>query len=216
MEHHFFKRIKRTIKHWYLPLLAGVILVVAGIMTFMYPLDSYVTLALLFSLSFVISGLMESVFSIANRKTMENWGWHLASGILSLIIGVLLLMNPAVSIVTLPYYVGFLILFRSAMAIGVALDLKNYRVMSWGNLMVAGVLGILFSFMLLWNPMLAGLTVVTFTGLALITAGILNMVVSFKLKKIHDAPKKISKELMDQFDAVEDEIIKSFESPKVS
>ncbi len=214
MEHHFFKRIKKTIKHWYLPLLTGVILVVVGILTFMYPLDSYLTLALLFSLSFVVSGLLESFFSISNRKTMDNWGWHLAGGILSLIIGVLLLMNPEVSIITLPFYVGFLIMFRSVMAIGVALDLRNYRVLSWGNLMVTGVLGIIFSFMLLWNPLFGGLTVVTFTGLALITAGILNMVISFKLKKIHDAPKKISEELMDQFNEVEDEIIKAMDKPK--
>ena len=214
MEHHFFKRIKKTIKHWYLPLLAGVIFVVAGVMTFLYPLDSYLALAFLFSLSFVISGLLESFFSISNRKTMDNWGWHLAGGILSLIIGVLLLMNPEVSIITLPFYVGFLIMFRSVMAIGVALDLRNYRVLSWGNLMVTGVLGIIFSFMLLWNPLFGGLTVVTFTGLALITAGILNMVISFKLKKIHDAPKKISEELMDQFNEVEDEIIKAMDKPK--
>lgn len=214
MEHHFFKRIKKTIKHWYLPLISGIILIAIGVLTFMYPADSYVGLSYLFSISFVVSGLLETYFSISNRDTMDNWGWHLVSGIVSLLIGVLMFMNPAISIITLPFYVGFMILFRSVGAIGISLDLKNYGVLNWGNLMVVGILGIILSFILLWNPMIAGLSVVAITGMALIAGGIFNIMVSFKLKKVHDVPRKISKELMKQYDEVEDEIINALDNPE--
>jgi len=199
MSLHFFKTVQRTIKHWYLPLLAGIVLIALGIWTFKEPVDSYVALAFLFSLGFVLSGLFESIFSIVNRDVIDSWGWHLAMGIITLIVGVLMFMNPEITMLTLPFYVGFVILFRSMNAIGVALDLKSYGILDWGNIMAVGIVGIFLAFVLLWNPLFAGLSIVIWTGIALVIAGILNIMISFKLKKIHDIPKTISKDLKREF-----------------
>ncbi|MEN8799002.1 MAG: DUF308 domain-containing protein, partial [Flavobacteriaceae bacterium] len=196
MAHHFFKRVKNTIKYWYLPLLAGIVLLVIGIWTFMNPGDSYVALAFLFSISFIVSGLFESIFSVVNRDLIDNWGWQLVTGIFTLIVGFLMLINPEISMITLPFYIGFVVLFRSMAAIGVALDLRNFGILSWGNLMLIGVLGVLLAVILLWNPLFAGLSAVVLTGIALIVAGVFNIIVSLKLKKIHDVPRKISRELL--------------------
>ena len=116
---------------------------------------------------------------------MDGWGWTLALGILTAMVGILLLMNPEVSLATLPFYVGFLVMFRSIGAIGTALDLKNYKVLDWGTLMVIGILGLLFSFILLWNPVFAGMTVVIWTGIAFLVAGVFNVYLGFKLRNLH-------------------------------
>ena len=203
----FFKKVKGTIKHWYLPLIAGLVLIAMGIWTFKEPANSYVALAFLFSLSFVVSGLFETFFSIANRKVIDNWGWNLAMGLITLVVGVLMFMNPEISMLTLPFYVGFVILFRSMNAIGIALDLKSYGILDWGNIMVIGIVGLFLAFILLWNPLFAGLSIVVWTGIALIIAGVLNIMVSLKLKKIHDIPNKISHELKRRLDEVENQIL---------
>jgi len=202
----FIKTVTNTIKYWFIPLLIGVLFIAIGIYTMRTPLESYVTLSKLFSVAFVISGILEIIFSISNREEMDNWGWTLIFGLINLIIGVLLLLHPEVSIITLPYFVGFLVLFRSIGAVSYSIDLKNFRVLDWGNLLVFGVLGIIFSFILLWNPMFAGLTVVLWTGIALIAAGAYSIYLSFKLKKVKDYPKKISKELKDKFKKIKEEL----------
>lgn len=202
----FFKKVRSTIKHWYLPLIAGLVLIAMGIWTFKEPAESYLTLAFLFSLSFVVAGLFETIFSISNRKVIDNWGWNLAMGLITLVVGVLMFMNPEISILTLPFYVGFVILFRSMNAIGIAFDLKNYGILDWGNILAIGIVGIFLAFILLWNPLFAGMSIVVWTGIALIVAGILNIMVSVKLKKIHDIPKKISHELRKRYDELEDQI----------
>lgn len=207
----FLKRARGVIKHWYLPLLAGLVLIAIGVWTFANPEDSYVGLAFLFALSFAVIGLFESIFAIRNKDILDGWGWTLAMGLLTLAIGVVMLMKPEVSMVTLPFYVGFVILFRSFQAIGTALDLKSFRVLAWGNLMVLGVLGVILGFILLWNPLFAGLSVVIWTGIAFIIAGIYNIILSTKLKKIHDIPKKISKDLMDRYNELEKEIATEME-----
>lgn len=183
------KTLQNEVKHWYLPLLSGLLFIGIGIYTFTNPIGSYVALSFLFSMSFLMSGFFEIAFSIINRKEMDNWGWTLIFGLITAVMGILLLMHPEISLTILPLYVGFLMLFRSISAIGYSLELKNYKVKNWGYLIFLGILGIVFSILLIRNPLIAGMTVVIWTGMALITTGIFNLFLSFKLKKINAISK---------------------------
>ncbi|MFV0376040.1 MAG: HdeD family acid-resistance protein [Mangrovibacterium sp.] len=206
MKRNFIKTIESSIKHWYVPLIVGALFVIIGIYTLVSPLESYVALAIVFSISFLVSGLSEIIFSISNRHEIDNWGWNLTFGIFTFLIGLLLVANPEISITTLPFYVGFLVLFRSIMGISFAIELKNYGILDWGNLMAISVLGVLFSFLLLWNPLFAGMTIVFWTGLALITIGIFSVLLSFKLKKLNTMPDKISQKLKNKYNDLRQEI----------
>jgi uncharacterized membrane protein HdeD (DUF308 family) len=189
-----FKSVKDTIKHWYLPLILGIIFIVIGIWALLTPETTYLSLALLFSVAFFVTGILEIIFSISFRKQLDGWGWSLASGILNSIIGFILILNPQISIITLPLFVGFVVLYRSIMAIAWSIELKNYKVSNWGWLLFTGILGAIFSFILIWNPLFAGLTVAVFTGITLITIGIFHVHFSIELKKL----KKTFKNLKDQ------------------
>lgn len=195
MRKSMFKTFNDTIKHWYIPAIVGSIFIVVGIYTFASPATSYVALSILFSLSFLFSGISEIVFSLTNRNEMDNWGWVLAFGILTTVIGGLLLSNPAVSMATLTFYVGFLILFRSISALSFSLDLRDYGISDWGALMALGVIGLIFSIIMIWNPAFAGMTIVIWTGLAFITTGIFSLYMAFKLKKLNELPQKMSEDL---------------------
>lgn len=83
-----------SIKHWYVPLILGILFLVFGIYIFTVPLETYVTLSILFSISFITSGLFEIFFSIQNSKTLSGWGWYLVGGLFSLTMGVYLVIYP--------------------------------------------------------------------------------------------------------------------------
>jgi len=175
---------KSVIKHWYLIFLVGLIFIIAGIRTAMTPLSSYLTLSFLFGLSFLLAGVTEIIFSLMNRKEMKGWGWTLVYGLFNLTIGIILLNNPLLSITTLPLYIGYAVLFRSIMTIGISLDSENYGMAGSGGLLAAGILGVIFAFILLWNPGFAGLSLVIYTAAALITAGFYSIAFSLRLKKL--------------------------------
>jgi uncharacterized membrane protein HdeD (DUF308 family) len=187
--------IVASIKHWYIPLIIGVVLILSGILVFSTPAESYLTLSVMFSLSFLLAGILQIVFSLANSKELSSWGWYLAGGILYMLIGILLLSRPEISIVTLPFLVGFFVLYHSVNALGGAYDLKNLGVQNWGALAIIAVLGIIFSFILIWNPAFAGLSLVFWTGMSFISAGVAAIYISLQLKKIKNLPAKISDEL---------------------
>jgi len=208
MKSNFIKIAIDSIKYWYLPLIAGIIFIAAGIYSFAQPSESYVALAFVFSITFIIAGFMDIVFAISNRGELEGWGWHLALGLMTLLVGIVLIRHPEISMLTLPLFVGFTILFRSAMAIGTALELKQYYINEWGTLMAIGILGTLFATILIFNPVFAGLSIVIWTALAFIFIGAYSIYLSLQLKKIHDIPKTISGEMKKKLDDVKLEVQK--------
>ncbi len=202
----FLKSIRNAIKHWYIHLFVGLFFIAVSVIAFMWPANSFLTLAILFSLSFLIGGFSEVVFSFTNRHQLENWGWSLAFGIITAIVGILLLANPTLSMATLAFYVGFVVLFRSIAAISFAVDIKRYGSPNWGGLLTLGILGAVFSFILLWNPVFAGMSVVILISLSFLFAGLFNIYFSFQLKKLHKTSRKLSTKLRERVEKLEKEI----------
>lgn len=208
MAANFLKLAMNSVKHWYLPLITGLIFIGVGLYAFAQPAGSYVALAFVFSISFIIAGIMDIIFAVSNREELEGWGWDLALGLMTLLVGIVLIRHPEISMLTLPLFVGFTVLFRSAMAIGNSLELKKYYINEWGTLMAIGILGMIFSFILIFNPVLAGLSIVIWTGLAFIFIGAYSIYLSLRLKKVHDIPKNVSKEVKKRFEDVKLEVKK--------
>jgi uncharacterized membrane protein HdeD (DUF308 family) len=182
--------VSNTLKHWYVPLIVGILFIVFGVYIFTIPLEAYVTLSVLFSLSFFFSGISEIFFAVANKDSIEGWGWYLVSGVLTFLFGTYLTMYPGISMATLPFVVGFAFLFRSSQGLGFAFDLKKGG-LSWGGLAFVSVLGILFSFLLLANPVIASASIVVMTALSIITVGSYSVLLALTLKNVKDLPSKL-------------------------
>ena len=207
----FLKTIKKTVKHWYVPAIIGVLLIVFGIYIFTTPLETYGTLTMLFSLSFLFSGIAETLFSVQNRKIIEGWGWYLTGGIFNSVIGLMLLSRPEISAFTLPLVVGFTLMFRSIQGLGFSFELKNYGSLKWGNLAIASILGLVFSIIILFNPIFTGISLVVMTALAFIFSGITGIVLGFQLKKLKALPSKIRKELNEKIEVLKKEYYEEIE-----
>ena len=177
-------QIKKSIKYWYIPLILGILLILAGAWVFSTPLASYITLSLFFAVTFLVVGIFQIFHAVTNRNDLDGWGWYLIGGIFDLVLGILLISQIGATMLVLAFFVGFGVLFRSIMGIGHSIELKKFGAKDWGILLFFGILGVLFSFILIWNPIFAGLTVVFYTGMAFIMAGLFEIFVSLRLRKL--------------------------------
>ena len=186
--------IETELKYWYAPLILGILFIGLGVLVFATPEATFLTIAVLFSIGFVVSGIVEVMFSLSNRRTLKNWGWHLVGGIITLILGVLLSLKPDFSALVLSLYIGFWLLFRSIVYASSAFELKSIGFKNWGWMLTFGIIGIVFSFILLWNPLLIGIGFVFWIGYGLIILGIINIILGFSIRRF----KKDIKEFIDQ------------------
>jgi uncharacterized membrane protein HdeD (DUF308 family) len=89
----------------------------------------------------------------------------------------------------LPIYVGFWLLFRSIMSIGFAFSSNAAGASNWGWLLVAGILMLLFSILLLANPVFTSFSIVYMTAFAFIFMGVFRLFLAFDLKKMKKMKK---------------------------
>ena len=102
-------------------------------------------------------------------------------------------------------------MFRSIQGLGFSFELKNYGSLKWGNLAIASILGLVFSIILLFNPIFTGISLVVMTALAFIFSGITGIVLGFQLKKLKALPSKIRKELNEKIEVLKKEYYEEIE-----
>lgn len=201
-----FQTLVNGVKHWYIPMIFGIIFLICGFYTLSVPLETYLTLTIIFSVTFLVSGIAEIFFSLQNRDSLLGWGWYLVDGILSTLVGIYLVANPEVSMATLPFVVGFVMMFRAFQLLGFAFEMKQAKMLNWGNLALVSVLGIILSFLLLSSPIFTSLSLVVLTATSLIFTGIASILLSLNLKKLNDAPEKMDYNLKKRIADLEQEI----------
>lgn len=171
----------RTNKYWWLMLIIGVLSIICGIWVFRNPIESYFTLAIYFSLMFILFGVSEIINAFAGRR-YRNWGWGLAVGILDLVFGFILLSNMAWAADMLPYLVGFILMFAGINFIGQSSEMQALRIPNWGWVLTGGIMTLVFSFLIIFHPLFGVLNIIIWTGLAFIFGGISAIIYSFSLK----------------------------------
>lgn len=86
-------------------LLLGVLLVILGILCLRSPLHTIVLLVLLFGLSSIVSGALELFHGVTG-----GGGWAIASGVVSILVGIVVLSYPVTSVSTMIWLFGIALL----------------------------------------------------------------------------------------------------------
>ena len=183
-----------AVKNWWMSLLLGLLYIAVALCLLFAPVSSYVALSVIFSISILVSGILEVFFAAGNKKTISSWGWYLAGGIIDLLIGIYLVFYPLVSMELIPFIVAFWLMFRGFASTGYAMDLKRYGTRNWGWYMAFGVLAILCSIGIIWQPGLGALSLVYMIAYTLLIIGIFRVMLSFELKSLHKRNKEYYEE----------------------
>ena len=183
-----------AVKNWWMSLLLGLLYIAVALCLLFAPVSSYVALSVIFSISILVSGILEIFFAVGNKKIINSWGWYLAGGIIDLLIGIYLVFYPLVSMKLIPFIVAFWLMFRGFSATGYSMDLKRYGTRNWGWYMVFGILAILCSIGVIWQPALGAFTLVYMIAYALLIIGIFRVMLSFELKSLHKRNKEAQAE----------------------
>jgi uncharacterized membrane protein HdeD (DUF308 family) len=172
--------IKNHLRHWWMFLLRGLLFVFLGIYMFNAPMRSYVALSLLFGILVLIAGVIELIHAFSNRHS-RSWLWHLVVGVIDLVLGIILVSNVTVSMSVLPFVLGVWFLVR-----GISLFTFASAVRKSFWVIAGGILTVLFALLIMFNPAFGAMTIVVWTALAFIVAGIFNGLLAFRLKAAND------------------------------
>lgn len=189
----FMNTLKESVKYWWLSLIIGVLAVIVGVWSISAPLTTIGILTVFFAVSLLISGLFDIIFSVSNRKNLDGWGWTLALGIFSVAFSFILLSSPIESMLILVALAGFWVMFASITCISGSIEMQRAGMKDWGWLLTFGILGVIFSLILITSPAFTGAFLIGMFAFSMIAYGVVRIYYSLKMQKINKHLKEMDK-----------------------
>ena len=189
MKRHFenlVRRASRIVKHRWLLLIAGLLCILAGIIVFVFPVQSYVALSIMFGVLILLVGAAQLIVAYSSGNYLAMKGYWIVGGVMALILGILLCIYPNVTLILLPVMLGIWMMYHSFMILAFGGDMENFNIRGSGMTIFGGGLLLILSVMVLLNPFGAGVATVLFVaGVGLIVFGALLCQLAMRLKTIH-------------------------------
>ena len=173
-------------------MVAGILCIIAGICVFVFPLESYVTLSILFGILMLLTGAAQLVIASSSGNYLMMRGYFIIGGVLDVILGIFLCVYPGVSLVALPVMMGLWLMYNSFVIISFGGDMDTFKLSGGGMVMVLGILLLVLSIFVLLNPFSVGVTTVLIVaGIGLILFGLILFAISLKVRDIDKLVKQM-------------------------
>ena len=171
-------------KLWWFTLLRGIIFLFLAFYVFRHPVNTLIGITIYVGASLLLTGMILTFVSFASRASHPNWGWKLAGGLIDIVFGFVLLSNPALTAATLPFVVGFWIIVSGIIWFVEAFQGKKEEIPNWWLSLVAGTLSVIIGYAIMNNMLVGAIAITIWIGVGFTIAGIMNILVGFKLKSI--------------------------------
>lgn len=113
---------------WWLMLLTGLVGIGAGVVTFVWPGITAISLFYVIVAWAIVGGIFEVAYAIRFRKVIEGEWLLVLSGILSVVFGVLLIAQPVAGALTVLWLIGVYAIADGVTLVALALRLRNLDV----------------------------------------------------------------------------------------
>jgi len=172
------------VSKWLL-LISGILLVLLGVHLLFNPIERFVMVAIFIGATLFLSGVSEIATYFDEIREARS-GWLLASGIISTVVGMWILMGRGAAILTaiLPIIFAIWVIASSFIRIvhSVARRSQGYPV--WGLSLVLGLLGILAGTVLFFQPLLSALIISLTIAVMFIIYGAESITLFFGLNRL--------------------------------
>jgi uncharacterized membrane protein HdeD (DUF308 family) len=168
-------------QNWWLVLLRGIAAIVFGVLAFMWPGLTLVTLVLLYGAFALTDGVFALIAAIKGGSPMPRW-WLALVGLAGIGAGILTFLWPGITALVLLIFIAAWAISIGVMEIYGAIRLRKEISGEW-LLILNGAVSVLFGLALLWRPGTGALALIWVIGAYAIFLGIIYVAFAFKLKK---------------------------------
>lgn len=163
----------------------GILLIVTGVLALLMPGIAALATALTLAWLLIFAGGVEIVHAIQTRRR-PGFGWKLASGIITLLLGLSLLMFPIAGIASLALLIGAFIFAGGISRLILALRIKPHK--GWGWVLFDGLLSIVIGGLIAWGWPASSIAFIgVLTGFWLLFTGVWRIIVDGRVPETGDA-----------------------------
>lgn len=162
--------MKKSTKIWLC--VAGVLLVILGVLCIAKPDITLVSAAWVLGCLTLFSGCAKLIFTLRTQAFMPNSGTRMLSALLDIFFGCFFLFNILGTAVSLPVVFAIWVMVQGIVIAVQSFDYKTVGFPYWWALLILGVAGAVLGFFGLRNLDVAAVTLSTLIGIAIIANGL--------------------------------------------
>jgi uncharacterized membrane protein HdeD (DUF308 family) len=173
--------VRSLSQNWWLVLLRGVLAILFGILAFVWPEITLLTLVVMFGVYAIVDGLVAVWTGLSRTKDSPRWWIFLVEGLISIGAGVIALIWPGLATLVLIYMIASWAVITGVLEIVAAIRLRNEITNEW-MLGLGGLISIALGVLLFLQPLAGGLAIIWIIAAYAIIFGVLLVVLGFRLK----------------------------------
>jgi uncharacterized membrane protein HdeD (DUF308 family) len=186
-----FPLLRALADNWWLLLLRGIVAIVFGILAFVWPGLTLLTLTFLWGSFAIVDGVLALWATISGRRSEIGPRWWLALvGVAGVFAGMLAFAWPGITAQILLLFIAVWSIIIGVMQIAGAFQLRKEIEGEW-LLGLSGLLAIAFGAILIVQPAVGALALVWVIACYAILAGCDYIALAFQLRK-HRAPRAVT------------------------
>ena len=175
---------------------SSIIAFIIGLIMVISPDMTIKTLGIIMSIYFILHGLVLIILDITSDEYYVPYD-SLLSGILSVIVGIVLIGKPDVLATIYTIAIGVWIALSSINSLKMAMALRKED-SPWVLLLLLGIIDLIVGLVVVFNPFGASLSITVFAGIMIIIHSIINIVDMIIIKKnVKAFSKAIEKKIKD-------------------
>ena len=175
-------------------IISSILALIVGIIMIAFPDMSIKTIGIIAAIYVIIHGIALIVLDIkASQYYLPFDG--LFSGIVSILVGILLLCRPAIVPVIFTIAIGVWMIISSVNYIKIALKLTKTD-LPWLFILILGILDLIAGIVMIFNPFEATISLALFAGIMIVIHSVINIVDMIIIKKdVKDITKELEKKV---------------------
>jgi uncharacterized membrane protein HdeD (DUF308 family) len=168
-------------RNWWLVVLRGVLAILFGVLAFVWPAITWLTLIFMFGIYAIVDGLFAVGTGLSHTKDSPRWWMFFLEGLLGIGAGIVALVAPGLTSLVLIYMIASWAIITGVLEIVAAIRLRNEITNEWG-LGLGGLVSIVLGVVLFLQPAAGGLAIIWIIAAYALIFGVLLVILGFRLK----------------------------------
>jgi uncharacterized membrane protein HdeD (DUF308 family) len=170
-------------RNWWLLALRGLAAVLFGVLAFIWPGVTLLTLVWLFGAFALVNGILSFVLAAKAPKGFPRFGSLILGGLLGILAGLLTFVMPGITALGLLILIASWAMVTGILEIVAAIKLRKEINNEW-LLILAGLASVAFGVVLLMRPAAGALVLVWWVGAYALVFGALLFVLAFRMRSL--------------------------------
>lgn len=170
--------------NWWAIALRGVLGIAFGVIAFIWPGGTMLSLLLFFSAYAFVDGIFAVVAAVRAARSGRRWGLFILEGLVNIATALVALAWPAITILAFVFLMAAWALVSGALMLAAAFRLRTDHGRWW--LAFGGVVSILFGVALAVAPLVGAVVLTWWVGAYAFVFGVALLVLAFQLRSRHE------------------------------